>query len=93
MAKQRERRTVHFAGRVQGVGFRYTTASIAQGHDVTGFVQNLPDGRVLLVAEGNASALGAFLAEIRQRMGSYIRQELTDVSAVTGEFADFSIHH
>lgn len=93
MAKQRERRTIHFAGRVQGVGFRYTTASIAQGHEVTGFVQNLPDGRVLLVAEGAAPVLGAFLAEIRQRLGNYIHQELTDVSTVTDEFTDFSIRH
>ena len=39
-------------GRVQGVGFRYTVRSLAVGFDVTGFVRNLPDGRVHLVVEG-----------------------------------------
>jgi acylphosphatase len=41
-----QRREVHYSGHVQGVGFRYTTRSIARGYEVTGFVQNLEDGRV-----------------------------------------------
>ena len=93
MADQRERRTIHFAGHVQGVGFRYTTANIAQGFDVQGFVQNLPDGRVLLVAEATKAELERFLTGVRDRLGAHIRQELTDVSAVNGEFTDFRIRH
>jgi acylphosphatase len=89
MADQRDRRTIHFAGQVQGVGFRYTTTAIAQNHAVQGFVQNLPDGRVLLVAEGTTPELNAFLDEVRQRLGRYVRQELTDKSAPTGEFTQF----
>ena len=46
------RNTVHYTGHVQGVGFRYTTTTIAGKHNVAGYVQNLPDGRVRLVAEG-----------------------------------------
>ncbi|MEE3179555.1 MAG: acylphosphatase [Verrucomicrobiota bacterium] len=37
---------VIFSGRVQGVGFRYTTREIATGFDVVGAVRNLPDGTV-----------------------------------------------
>src|SRR5690349_7212233 len=37
-----ERREVHYSGRVQGVGFRYTARSIAQLFPVTGYVKNLP---------------------------------------------------
>ena len=47
-----KRATVFYAGRVQGVGFRYTAREIACGYDVAGYVCNLPDGRVELVVEG-----------------------------------------
>jgi acylphosphatase len=86
-----ERRTIHFAGRVQGVGFRFTTRAIAGRHPVTGFVQNLPDGRVRIVVEGSVAALDAFVADVAGEMDRYI--ESTDVSRqpATGEFSEFEI--
>ena len=42
-----------YEGRVQGVGFRYTARRIAAGFDVAGYVRNLADGRVELVASGD----------------------------------------
>ena len=59
--------TAYYSGHVQGVGFRYTTLSIARGYNVAGFVQNLPDGRVELVAEGEKHEIDAFLREVRER--------------------------
>ena len=56
-----QRHTLTYTGHVQGVGFRYTTHSIARSHNVAGYVRNLPDGRVELVAEGNRQELDAFL--------------------------------
>ena len=50
----RKRAHVFYSGRVQGVGFRYSTREVACGYEVTGRVRNLPDGRVELVAEGGA---------------------------------------
>jgi hypothetical protein len=38
------RRTIHFVGRVQGVGFRYTARSVALQHDVTGYVRTWQTG-------------------------------------------------
>ena len=44
-------------GRVQGVFFRASTLEQAQALGLTGFVQNLPDGGVEIVAEGPRYAL------------------------------------
>ena len=57
---------------MQGVGFRYTVRSLAARFDVTGFVRNLPDGRVHLVVEGAADEIDAFLAAIKAEMAYYI---------------------
>jgi len=69
-------RQVFFEGRVQGVGFRYSVRQIATGFDVTGFVRNLPDGRVELAASGTSEEVTAFLQAIRDSdLGSFIRNE------------------
>jgi acylphosphatase len=85
------RKTVYYRGHVQGVGFRYTARSIASRYAVGGFVRNLPDGRVELVAEGESHELAIFLDEIRERMGVQIRDEKADTQPATGEFTDFDI--
>jgi acylphosphatase len=87
------RSTVYYTGHVQGVGFRYTTHSIARNHEVTGYVRNLPDGRVELVAEGNRHQTDAFLKAIRDRLSNHIRDERNDIGPATGEFTTFEIRH
>jgi acylphosphatase len=67
-----ERRRVHYRGRVQGVGFRYTAARLAPGFGVSGWVRNLPDGRVELEAQGEPDRVRAFLSAIVGEMGSKI---------------------
>ncbi|MED5417592.1 MAG: acylphosphatase [Verrucomicrobiota bacterium] len=57
---------VIFSGRVQGVGFRYTTREIATGFDVVGAVRNLPDGTVELEIMGETDEVEAYLAEITE---------------------------
>jgi acylphosphatase len=89
----RERRLVHFRGKVQGVGFRYTTRQVAAGFDVTGYVQNLADGRVRVLVEGDPGELDRFLGELRALMAQYIREVQADISPATGEFDDFDIRH
>src|SRR5438270_11553043 len=65
----RERRRVVFSGRVQGVGFRFTCRSLARGFDVAGYVRNLADGRVELVAGGEPSEVDGFLDGMQREMG------------------------
>lgn len=85
------RRTIYFTGQVQGVGFRYTTHSIASRFAVTGFVRNLPDGRVEAVAEGNEPELDRFVQAIEQEMGRHIREVQAHDTQAVGEFEAFEI--
>lgn len=85
------RRIVHFSGRVQGVGFRYTTQRVAAGLGVTGYVRNLPDGRVELVAEGVEEELDRFQHAIDEAMPGHITETTVTQSPPTGEFASFRI--
>jgi len=85
------RRSVYFSGRVQGVGFRYTTCNVARRFAVTGFVRNLPDGRVEAVAEGDSEDIGAFLAEVEAEMGSHIRGVVHHDAPATREYGSFDI--
>lgn len=88
-----QRRKVLYTGRVQGVGFRWTTQRISRSHAVTGFVMNLPDGRVELVAEGMADDVKGFLSAVRDRMSENITLEDQTVESPTGEFTVFDIRH
>lgn len=60
-----KRMEVIFSGSVQGVGFRYTAETLSRKFPVTGFVRNLSDGTVELVAEGEEEVLTGFLAAIK----------------------------
>jgi len=64
---------VLYAGRVQGVGFRYTTREIARGFAVTGFVRNLPDGQVELQVQGASAEVERFLAAVAGRFEGNLR--------------------
>lgn len=63
-----------FEGRVQGVGFRYSTLQVAKGFEVAGTVKNLSDGRVELLAEGEESEVKAFQQALAEEMSDYIRK-------------------
>lgn len=65
---------VYYSGRVQGVGFRYTAQRVAARFVVAGYVRNLPDGTVELVAEGDADQVDAFLAAVARQMAGNIER-------------------
>ena len=83
---------VRYSGRVQGVGFRYTARQLADEFPVTGYVRNLADGSVELVAEGEAEQVEAFLDAIARRMSEYIGHSAVQ-DEPPGGFQGFRIRH
>ena len=88
----RRRLQLFYSGRVQGVGFRYQVRRLVAGFEVTGFVRNLADGRVEMVAEGVVAELKDFQQAIRDSgLGPLIRDETEIWSDSNGEFRGFEI--
>jgi len=69
-----------FSGRVQGVGFRYTTKEVATGYDVVGSVKNLPDGSVELLIMGESDETDAYLSELTEEsaVSHFIKEVQTE---------------
>lgn len=57
-------RKYFISGMVQGVGFRFFTQRVAARHQVSGYVKNLPDGRVEAFVQGSSKAVAAFHEDI-----------------------------
>jgi len=66
MNEHMQRVRVVVTGRIQGVWFRAFTCDRATAVGVVGWVRNLPDGRVEMVAEGDRASLNTLLADVRQ---------------------------
>ena len=88
---KQERYVIYYCGQVQGVGFRYAVCRLSERFEITGFVRNLPDGRVQVIAEGKTEQLERFLGAIRAEMTGYIDSQQLDRQEWRGEFADFSL--
>jgi acylphosphatase len=85
---QLERRRIYFSGRVQGVGFRYTTERLSRDYDVKGYVRNLPDGRVELLVEGEWSAISEFLTSIVTEMEPYFHDIASETEPLDEQTMD-----
>lgn len=85
-------RRLVISGRVQGVGFRYFTYETASREGVTGWVRNLPDGRVEAHLEGEAEAVTRVERAIRQGpRGARVETVDVDVAEPSGTYTEFSI--
>jgi acylphosphatase len=85
---------VLYEGNVQGVGFRYSVRQIAKGFDVTGAVRNLRDGRVELLASGEADEVRAFVEAIGQsELRAHIKKQSETPLANPPAFRGFEIRH
>jgi acylphosphatase len=87
----KKRLHAYFEGRVQGVGFRFTAIEVAREIKVCGWVENLDDGRVEVVAEAEEESLKNFLQDISERFSRYIRDTQVEWLDANGEFRDFTV--
>ncbi|HRU76689.1 MAG TPA: acylphosphatase [Methanothrix sp.] len=74
--------TAYVSGKVQQVGYRSRVLAAARALDITGYVTNLPDGRVKIVAEGANADLDRFLRSVR------IENTLIAVTDISIEYSE-----
>lgn len=70
-------------GRVQGVGFRWSTIRLAQSLTISGWVKNQIDGSVEVVATGSESDLNKFISQIKKSPTPYAKINHVDVNYIT----------
>ena len=80
----------NFLGKVQGVGFRYTSLQIAGDFAVVGFVRNEADGSVSLEVEGSRNEVTAFLDKLKSQMSANIQSSTMEEGNIKG-FNEFII--
>ena len=82
------------SGRVQGVLFRHETRRTAKSLGIKGWVKNLPDGRVEVVAEGEKDKINN-LIEFLKKGPPAARVDNVDVKTeeYKGEFEDFNVRY
>ena len=87
-----ERIHILISGRVQGVFFRQSTKRKADELDIVGWIRNLPNGRVELVAEGDGKKLALFI-DYCKKGPDYA--DVTNISVLkesySGKFSSFNI--
>ncbi len=92
MASDLVRMHIFVSGRVQGVAYRFFAEKYANILGVAGWVRNLSDGRVEVLAEGRGEDIEGFLDRLREgprlaRVDGFdVRRE-----CATGEFSDFRV--
>ena len=93
MAPEYRQRTV-VSGMVQGVGFRFFACRVAAKYNLGGYVQNLPNGDVEVVAEGDREVVESFLKEIAQGPSySRVLGVKSFIEKPTGQFRSFGVRY
>ncbi|MBC2701245.1 MAG: acylphosphatase [ANME-2 cluster archaeon] len=76
--------TLHISGNVQRVGYRAKVISIANALGIKGFIQNLPDGTVKIIAQGEQSELDKLIQAIN------ISNSLINVTNIEQKYSNYS---
>ena len=91
-SEKAQRAHIVVSGRVQGIGFRYNVQKWAQSLGLKGWVRNLVDGSVEILAEGEENSLRQFIEKIKQGFGqTHVDDCNVSYEIPTGEFFGFEI--
>jgi len=90
MRKMIAKRTI-FAGRVQGVGFRFTARRAASRRQLTGFVRNLWDGTVEMLAQGRSEDVDDCIQDIKEYFAGYLGETRIEEIPPDPRYIDFKI--
>ncbi len=80
-----------FKGSVQGVGFRFTAHRMAGRHQLTGYVRNLADGTVEMLAQGPAQDVDDCIRDIQDCLAGYTREVKIEEVPPNPMYTDFKI--
>jgi acylphosphatase len=80
-----------FSGQVQGIGFRFTAFNMANRHQLTGFVRNLPDGTVEMLTQGTSGAIDDCIRDIKEYFSGYIRKTEIEEIPPNPQYKEFKI--
>ena len=84
-------KNIIFVGLVQGVGFRFTALRIANRYMLTGWVRNLLDGSVEMLAQGSADDIALCIRDIQESFTGYIRETKIEEIPLDPRHKDFKI--
>ena len=84
-------KNIIFIGRVQGVGFRFTAHRIAKRCQLTGFVRNLSDGTVEMLAQGQPEDVDDCIRDIEESFSGYVRETKTEEIPPDTRYRNFKI--
>ncbi len=86
--------SITVAGVVQGVGYRFFALKQARVYGVNGFVRNMPDGTVQVVAEGAKGVLNEFIEQLRiGPLSAHVTGIEVEWSEEEGRFKEFRVEH
>ncbi len=80
-----------FIGRVQGVGFRFTARRAASRRQLTGFVRNVPDGTVEMLAQGRPEDVDDCIQDIKEYFAGYLTETRIEEIPPDPRYTDFKI--
>ena len=82
-----------YSGTVQGVGFRYTALGYASELKLKGWVKNLPDGGVEIMAQGPKTSIENFCKKLDAHFEGYIKNKTINYFDIISTFPTFQITH
>ena len=84
-------KSIIFIGRVQGVGFRFTARRAADRRQLTGYVRNMPNGSVEMLAQGRSEDIDDCIQDLKEYFAGYLKETRIEEIPPDPKHTDFKI--